>query len=517
MKSVSLLAFAFFIFAKAQAQCPVISITSAVNDASCYNYKNGSVNITVSGGTAPYTYKWSNLTTSEDMANLYAGDYTVLVTDANGCTATKTVSVGQPNEILMTSTALAPSCARSSNGSILPSASGGTPPYTFSQFNGSGNLAGLAAGTYELLATDSRGCIGRQEVSLVAPAPIQIFSISSKKYLGYDLSCAGSSDGEITIDAAGGTGSLQYAVSGGQFQSSPVISGLAANTYVISVKDENGCVLSNDIQSMIANPGIVISPPITLLPPAPMQLSPITVNPWQLLGGFPNVIYQGYGPQWVVLSAGDVTGGTGNTFSYLWTNNTGAPLSHPTENMTQTTPTQTTTYTLTVTDRNGCQATSQVTIRIVDARCVQSNSNNQNQKILMCHNGTDICVSTNSLSMSQHLAHGDKIGPCSFVNEMTGISSRRIDGAGSAVNLALDNDILEVHPNPAAGRFQVKMQQGPRTEIQVVDASGIVIERRMGGSKALETFDLSGRPAGLYYIKTISAEGVRSVKLWIRR
>lgn len=512
MKSVSLFVTALFLFTSSFGQCPAISVSGLVTDAACYNQKNGSVKLTVNGGTAPYTYQWSNLSTGKDLYNVYAGTYSVEVTDANGCKGTQTFTVAQPDEILVSAEAVNPACFNSNTGSITPSATGGNGSFIYSFENGSSTFSNLGPGTYDIIATDSRGCIGRTTVVLNPPVPIEIISISSKKYLGYDVSCNGASDGEITINAIGGTGALEYSVNGGSFQSGNVITGLSAGTYVITVKDQNGCTLSNDYQSMIDNPGIIISPPVTLIAPAPLELGPINANPWQLIGGYPNTIYQGYGPQWIVLSASEVIGGAGTTFSYLWSNNTGAPISNPTDEITQTTPTETSVYTLTVTDNNGCAATAQVTVYVVDARCISTNSNSNNRKVMMCHNGTEICVSLNSLSMSQHLQHGDRIGPCSF----TGTNKTR---EGVQQLMSTDEEatpLLEAHPNPSTGIFRVKTEMGKKLEILVVDASGVVIERRAAGYKNSESFNLSGKPAGLYYIRTVSQQGIQSVKIWIR-
>lgn len=512
MKSVSLFLTAILLYASGFGQCPVITVSGLVTDAPCFNQRGGSITLTVSGGSAPYTYQWSNSPVTKDLTNLYAGTYSVVVTDANGCKGTQSFTVAQPAEVQVSTILVDPTCSNSANGSITPTATGGTGPYTYQIEGGSANFSGLGAGTYMVRATDSRGCIGWSTVTLTAPAPIEILTVGTKKYLGYDVSCAGASNGEITVNAIGGTGALQYSVNSGAFQNSNVITGLSAGTYVVTVKDQNGCTLSNDYQSMILNPGIIISPPVTLVEPTPLELSPINANPWQLLGGYPNTIYQGYGPQWIVLSAGGIDGGTGTTFTYSWTNNTGAPISNPTDEITQSTPSQTTVYTLTVTDNNGCSASTQATVYVVDARCISENSNSTNKKVMMCHNGTEICVSLNSLSMSQHLAHGDRIGPCSFTGSKVAPGIQQLVTSDDEVA-----PVLEVHPNPSAGSFQLRIDAGKRVEIQVVDASGVVIERRMSGNKSLESFNLWGKPAGLYYIRTISAEGINSVKVWIRR
>ncbi|MEZ4893192.1 MAG: SprB repeat-containing protein [Saprospiraceae bacterium] len=87
--------------------------------------------MSVSGGTSPYTYNWSNGATTQDIDNLSAGTYTVTVTDANDCSATISATVTQPLELELSTTKVDVSCYGGSDGSIDLSVSGGTSPYTY--------------------------------------------------------------------------------------------------------------------------------------------------------------------------------------------------------------------------------------------------------------------------------------------------------------------------------------------------------------------------------------------------
>ena len=135
----------------------------ATADASCNGATDGSIDITVSGGTAPYSYAWSNGATTEDLAGLGAGTYELTITDANGCEAKIDggVEITEPNilEIAIDATADA-SCNGAADGSIDVTISGGTAPYTYAWSNGAAteDLSGLGAGTYELTVTDANGC-----------------------------------------------------------------------------------------------------------------------------------------------------------------------------------------------------------------------------------------------------------------------------------------------------------------------------------------------------------------------
>jgi predicted short-subunit dehydrogenase-like oxidoreductase (DUF2520 family) len=136
-------------------------------DASCAS-ADGSVNLSVTGGTTPYTYAWTGpgtfTSTDEDLSALAAGTYNVTITDASGCTTTATATIAQAaNTLVATTTTVDASCA-SADGSVNLSVTGGTTPYTYA-WTGPGSftstdedLSDLAAGTYNVTVTDASGC-----------------------------------------------------------------------------------------------------------------------------------------------------------------------------------------------------------------------------------------------------------------------------------------------------------------------------------------------------------------------
>ena len=150
------------------------------------------------------------------------------------------------------------SCSASADAQLTITATGGTSPYQYSIDNGStykttnvfSNLAGNQ--NYVVVVKDRKGNTSSAQWIWVnqAPNPVTISSIQKKYYYNgnNDVSCASASDGQVTISAWGGTGTLQYSMDGGNtFQTSTIFSGLAAGTYQIVVKDANGCLATSSV------------------------------------------------------------------------------------------------------------------------------------------------------------------------------------------------------------------------------------------------------------------------------
>jgi PKD repeat protein len=131
------------------------------------------INVTVAGGTSPYTYAWSNGATTQNLQGISAGSYTVTITDANGCRNTNSASVTDNSSINVTFNSQNPTIGNN-NGSVTANPTGGTSPYNYSWNNGSTNasITGLAAGTYTVTITDNAGCTKVSSVTLEAPNAI---------------------------------------------------------------------------------------------------------------------------------------------------------------------------------------------------------------------------------------------------------------------------------------------------------------------------------------------------------
>ena len=160
---------------------PPLAVTPAVQAVGCNGGSDGNINLTVSGGFAPYNYQWSVLSgdtggssglssASSSASGLGAGSYIVLVTDDKGCTTGDTVVVSQP-AALSVRLSISPVCSNTTGGTVGVIVSGGTPPYQYSADGGTTQtpdsaFSGLAAGSYTIGVTDSHGCSWSQPVTI---------------------------------------------------------------------------------------------------------------------------------------------------------------------------------------------------------------------------------------------------------------------------------------------------------------------------------------------------------------
>ncbi|MBI1288677.1 MAG: T9SS type B sorting domain-containing protein, partial [Flavobacteriales bacterium] len=137
-----------------------LSATCNSTNASCNGENDGSLSVNAAGGSAPYTYLWSNGATTASVDNVGAGSYSVTVTDANGCTATCSSTVGEPSAISATCTKVDGNCQNNNEASVSVAVSGGDEPYTYAWSNGAttASISGLAEGTYSVTVTDANGC-----------------------------------------------------------------------------------------------------------------------------------------------------------------------------------------------------------------------------------------------------------------------------------------------------------------------------------------------------------------------
>jgi hypothetical protein len=219
------------------APVPVCNLSLNITNTNidCNGLATGSSTVTPSGGTAPYSYAWSNGATSQTVNNLPSGIYIVTVTDANGCTEQMSVTITQPqSSLLTTATQVNVSCYGNPSGSINLSVSGGTGPYVYSWSNGSTtqDITNLAGGSYTGTVTDVLGCTASTSVTITEPAALSLTTTSTDEMMGMD--------GTATVTVSGGTPNyMYYWMPGGSTMAS--ISGLAAGTYSVMVLDANGC------------------------------------------------------------------------------------------------------------------------------------------------------------------------------------------------------------------------------------------------------------------------------------
>ena len=299
------------------------SLTSLTSvQPSCHGGTNGSATATLSGGTAAYTFSWSNgataitSATSATATGLSAVTYSVTVTDANACPATSAVTLSQPTLLAVsTPTVTATTCGQNV-GTAAVTGSGGTAPYTFAWAgNGaSGQTAAtataLGVGSYTVTITDAKGCNTNTVANIAVlsgPAPVAT-TVSNVK-------CFGQSNGSTSVSATGGSTPYTYAWSNGG--TNALDTGLVAGSYTITVTDAGGC----SAQSVAT---------VT-------QLTKLAVS-----GQGYNTTCFGGSDGYAVATP---SGGTPNNYNFKWSNgSTIAAINGVVAG----------TYTITVTDGNGC-------------------------------------------------------------------------------------------------------------------------------------------------------------------
>lgn len=216
------------------------ALTAAVTATSTNcQQNNGRVCATASGGTAPYTYLWSNNANTLCSNNVLAGPYTFSVTDVNLCVATANASVNDiegPNVSVLTTTDVR--CFNGNDGAATTTITSGVTPYTIAWSANSStvqNVSNFNAGTHNITVIDNAGCIGT--ASLVINQPTQLVSAVA----GFtNVTCFGLSNGSAEVLVNGGTPNYSYTWTPGG-QTSNVMANVLAGTYTCQIRDNNNC------------------------------------------------------------------------------------------------------------------------------------------------------------------------------------------------------------------------------------------------------------------------------------
>jgi len=213
----------------------ITSSITGTNPTSC-TVGNGTADLTVNGGTPPYTYLWSTGSTIQDPTNLIAGNNTVTITDANQCTATASITLGNPPGITVAiSNGTDVSCNGGNDGSANLTVNGALAPITYSWSSGSTqqNATNLVAGANTVTVTDANNCTAQASVILNEPTPI-----FPNAYSNF-VSAPGQCDGSGFANPSGGTPPYTYSWDNGQ--TSQLATGLCQGSHNVVVTDANGC------------------------------------------------------------------------------------------------------------------------------------------------------------------------------------------------------------------------------------------------------------------------------------
>ncbi|MBS1637550.1 MAG: PKD domain-containing protein, partial [Bacteroidetes bacterium] len=305
-------------------QPAVMSLTVNSSSSDC-SQANGSASVSVSGGTGSYTYQWnpgnSVLSTA---AGLFAGSYSIVVTDANACSITNSILItDKPAPTLNITGTGSVSCFGGSNGTATLSVSGGTGPFSYSWLPSGGSqpvASGLSAGTYTAQVVSANGCTVQVTTPLIT-APLPVLTVVSSTA----VACYGGNNGSAGISVSGGIPAYSYTWFPGGM-SSAMVSGLTAGIYTVQTSDQNNCIQTTTVQ---------------VAEPAQLSVLSTTVVPVSCFGGNTGA------------ASVSITGGTA-PFNYAW-----LPVG---SNGPQSSGLTTGTYSVSIHDANNCMTNTVLTV-----------------------------------------------------------------------------------------------------------------------------------------------------------
>lgn len=480
----------------------VVNVDPALNSfmntspITCNNANNGTASVSVSGGTAPYTYQWSTtpINTNTGITNATANTYYVNITDFLGCTIQDTASFVNPAPISLSLSTVNTSCGLC-NGMLIVNPTGGSGAYTFATSPFLSIILDTAKnvcnGTYNVTVTDANGCTGASSATVTGPGGSTTFGVSAGNNATV---CAGYSaeiGGTPTMFGASAPYTYTWVPATGlnsASSSNPLATPSVTTTYIVTAVDAMGCTKKDTVV--------------------------VTVNPVPNANAGSNVSYC-YG------MAGSIGAAPVSGYSYSWAPITGlssATIANPTVNVMTSEM-----YTLTVTDANGCFDKDSVQVNMLplpqvsagsDVIIALGNSTTLNGSGALTYLWTpgNITMATNTVSptiTTTYVLTGTDANGCVdndqvtvFVYDATGISA-----FAKEIN-------LKVFPNPFEQelRIQFALMKADKLHIRLFDMSGKVVkdlgEEKMSFGNHDLLFQTSELTAGTYLLMIEGTEGV---------
>ena len=458
------------------AAASALSVTYTKTDVSCNGGKNGSIDVSVSGGTSPYTYAWSNGASTQDLSNLAAGSYTVTVKDAASKQLSKTITVGQPNAVTATTLVVNENCYGGSTGSIGIVASGGSGGYTYLWSTGSTakSIGSLTKGTYSYTVTDIKSCSVSGKATITEPTQVVVSGVVT------DIKCNGDANGSVDVSVSGGTSPYSYTWSNGS-TTQDLNSLSVGGTYGLSVVDAKACKNTSFY---------------TVSQPSALMLSGNTFDYTCAHDGQVNIT---------------VNGGI-SPYSYKWSNGSS------TEDLTSV---MNGTYTVTVLDANKCSASSSFTVDSLDPFVV--NGQLEMPTCATCTDGLIIPIPTGGVypytwlwadgydnKIHSNLGVGtytvlmtDSLGCYMYKTYVLTASSAKTSGTldGDMVN----EKIISIYPNPVRDVLNIKLAEfkNEKVDFKLLNSFGELVYSK---NMAIETsnlntsIDLSNLSNGIYFV-----------------
>lgn len=310
-------------------QTPTVSAITSVTNVSCNGGSNGAATVTGGGGLGNYTYAWSNGGNTATISNLPAGTYTVTITDSENCSATATATVSQPPVLIANASATGETANGANDGTATAAPTGGTPGYSYlwSNDSTSATIINLTPGTYTVTVTDANNCTTVQTVT------VNSFNCNiSATIASVNISCNGANDGSASVIINGAAQPVTYTWSNGK--NTPSVDSLSPGSYSVSILDGNGCPASLSVN--------ITQPPV---------LSANATATAETANGANDGT-----------ATAQPTGGT-IPYTYLWSNDSA------TATITGLAPGS---YSVTVTDENGCTSSQTVIVNSFNCAAVAS-------------------------------------------------------------------------------------------------------------------------------------------------
>jgi gliding motility-associated-like protein len=392
-----------------------LNITAlAQTNVTCFGGNNGSsTSGNPSGGQGPYTFSWTTTPSQSNQTatGLAAGNYTVYITDAAGCSVSQTVTITQPTQIVINS-ANTPTTCSGNTGTATANPNGGTSPYTYLWNNGqtTQTATGLAQGSYTCTVTDAAGCTSNVVVAIVPiGGGVSITSVPN------NVTCNGACNGNITATPTTGSGPFTYSWAPGG-ATTQGISSLCPGSYTVFITDANGCQGIDTI--VITEPAVLAINPIPNSTVCSGQSASLAAN---ANGGTPN-----YGFLWM---PGNLTGSA-----------------------VTVTPSATTTYTVAVSDANGCTAAQTVTVTVNALPVVTFTADTTQGCAPLCVTFTN--TSANSATCSWDFGDVSQSLNCTalhcYANPGTYTVSLFVTDNNGCANSLVNPNMITVYPNPTA-------------------------------------------------------------------
>jgi hypothetical protein len=458
---------------------------------SCNGGNDGSITITgTSGGSGTIMYNVDGglFQLSNVLTGLSAGQHTVVVKDANGCSTSLTITLTEPSPFTIVLTGTNALCNGGNSGSISVSAAGGSGALAYSldgiNFQSATMFNNLGAGTYTVTVRDAGGCTGQATVTITEPTALTIF-VSS-----LNVSCNGGNNGAIVVSASGGTPPYQYNLNGGAFQALGSFTGLSAQAHSVMVKDANGCVLPVNVN---------ITEPADLV----------------LFANITDVSCAGGNNGVIDLS---VSGGTA-PFTYSWSNNA------TTEDIFNLVAGN---YSVTVTDGNGCSVTNNYPVIQPSNPLIVNGTVTDATGISTNDGAVDITVTGGTPPYSYVWSNGPTTEDITallpgvyvvIVTDANGCShtTSYTVNYGVGIDQITNEDGLSIYPNPVKDLLNVQLTANAKAErVTLINLTGETIYEATPNSNKFEV-DVKFFAKGVYFINIYVGNDVITKKVVINR